>query len=290
MRRGNEPTCLEVDGRFVGFNLSADYCAEHEWGIKNLRRDFNIDPIIFKVAPSQKVLENLMFAVSESGNVALMIYREFFFKKETFPKDGDSDQVFMGYNMELRIYLPEKGKKKNLMPAWKPVSIGAAWGDSDFGLLVYGNDLVQKLRQVYEALKNSDAAIWLGGGGVFENAGLCIAIYSELPKTVTDGWKASYEDSQKLKKASEDTGIEKLLTDAGKRWFSLSPRWHKGSFKPIRLEGQSIQTKHPVIYWLNPMEQHLYAANWYTVEDLQLWAKDEGPVVMTQEQRAKRGR
>ena len=40
-------------------------------------------------------------------------------------------------------------------------------------------------------------------------------------------------------------------------------------------------TKYEVVFWLNPQEQQIYDANWYTVEQLDQWAKGEGPVIKT---------
>ena len=75
------------------------------------------------------------------------------------------------------------------------------------------------------------------------------------------------EDYFRLITVASETGIYKILKDAGKRFFALSPKWKDDN-------------KEEVVFWLNPIEQHIYNYGWFTVEDLKLWAKNEGPVMM----------
>jgi hypothetical protein len=46
MRKGHEPALFfphieaeKLSDVAIGFNLSSDHCAEHEWGIKGLKRE-----------------------------------------------------------------------------------------------------------------------------------------------------------------------------------------------------------------------------------------------------------
>jgi len=50
-------------------------------------------------------------------------------------------------------------------------------------------------------------------------------------------------------------------------YLSLSPRWLSGGRK----------SKHPVMFWLNPLRDG--EANYYTVEELEQWLKGKGPVL-----------
>lgn len=43
MRNARNAKVMNIDGQFVGFDLGADYCAEHEWGIKGIRREFKLN-------------------------------------------------------------------------------------------------------------------------------------------------------------------------------------------------------------------------------------------------------
>ena len=150
--------------------------------------------------------------------------------------------------------------------------IACAWDEDEFALLVCGKDLVDKLQQVHEALKKGDAAIWLGGGGVFQRSGFCLAIYSLLPESVITQWKEYYEDQNRLKKASAETGIGGKLQKAKVGYCALSPSWV--------FEDKKTSTKYSVIYWLNPIEQEMYNSGWFTVEELEQWIKGKGPIPM----------
>ena len=65
MRRAFHGVVLEEDGNFFGFNLGADYTAEHEWGIKRLEHDFEIchSPSLFGLKKRQiaRVPDGLFF-------------------------------------------------------------------------------------------------------------------------------------------------------------------------------------------------------------------------------------
>lgn len=64
-------------------------------------------------------------------------------------------------------------------------------------------------------------------------------------------------------KMEKKSGIKKLLEKKGKRFFYLGPKMENGK----------------LIFWLNPMEQKKYKLGWYTLEHLQQWADDKGPVI-----------
>jgi hypothetical protein len=112
--------------------------------------------------------------------------------------------------------------------------------------------------------------MWIGGGGVFQNGGLVLAIASKMP---ADKKQTMYDldaNHDKLLKASRKTGIEERLQKANKKYFALSPRWAE--------KDKELTTKFPVVYWLNPFEQHLNNHGWYTVEQLDQWIEGKGPI------------
>ena len=97
--------------------------------------------------------------------------------------------------------------------------------------------------------------------------------------------KDADKDAKRLQKADLKTGVKKKLEKAGKRYFACSPKW-ANEIKSTA-DGK-IETKHDVIYWLNPMEQNIHNFGWYTVEDLEEWIEDKGKVPMTEEQKKER--
>lgn len=263
MRRGSEPAFVMNDaGEFCGVNLSSDFCAEHEWGIKGLQRVFGIRGEGYGVERrrvSQVILEH---EVKNEYGSALR-----FFKVK-----GGHWCLAYGHLHHLRR-IEDRGEDSDLR-LWEKSSyrksdeIAAAWDEGTFGVMVRSGDK-DKLEAVFKALCDKDAAIMLGGGGVFQNAGLCLFIISKLSKSALDVMRDTDLDREKVRLAGEATGIEEVLNKAGRSWFSLRPAW-------IRDKAAS---RYPVWFWLNPQNQQKYEAGWYTVEDLRQWAENKGPVL-----------
>ncbi len=59
--------------------------------------------------------------------------------------------------------------------------------------------------------------------------------------------------------------LKGALGDQGKEWRSLE-RWQW-------MDGQ-------IRFWLNPADQVRYQAGWYTIDELLLWSRDQGPVLV----------
>jgi len=75
------------------------------------------------------------------------------------------------------------------------------WNDGSFAAFSIDPDEQAKLKELYEAIQRGDAAIWLGGGGVFQNAGLCIAVASRLPQEAIAEWEKF--DKEQANKAAK---------------------------------------------------------------------------------------
>lgn len=247
------------DGNFVGFNLGADYCAEHEWGIKGIQRSFGIPGIgDGKVGIDARRITTCPEGVAI---VEMPAYRR---------GGGRGGKIVKSQEKEYALCFPGQENSVDSETAMHPGrDVSAAWDERGFAVRVR-----EKHRHHLDALLTAfgerDVAIWIGGARVFQNGGLCIVIASSVPADLSEKMRASDVDRLEMRKASDATGIEESLRKAGKRWYALSPRW---AF-PDEAQG----TQHRVVYWLNPMEQNRYSSGWFTVEDLMLWAKDIGPV------------
>jgi hypothetical protein len=62
--------------------------------------------------------------------------------------------------------------------------------------------------------------------------------------------------------------VKAVLNDQGKSWRSLE-RWQW-------MDGQ-------IRFWLNPTDQVLYQAGWYTIDELIQWSRSSGPVLVQEE-------
>jgi len=246
MRQSRNNEMLVVDGKLVGVNLGADYCAEHEWGIKGIRSTFGID--VTKVGVDQRKiskttdrlvwLDKILF--NPKNKKEKTKWSGFYLKKYL-----DDDHYFDGYPYSTDLY--------------------TQWDEGGFCAVASSDEKIAQLKQIYEAFAKNDIVIWLGGGGPFQNAGLAIAIASHLPQEVVDGWHQHDIEHNKLMADFLATGIKEKLEKAGKRYFALSPR---------RQEDGSL------IFWLNPMEQKIHNSGWFKLEELEQWARNEGPIIM----------
>ncbi|MEI8306213.1 MAG: hypothetical protein WCF99_04010 [Chloroflexales bacterium] len=63
--------------------------------------------------------------------------------------------------------------------------------------------------------------------------------------------------------------LKTALNDQGKEWRSLE-RWQW-------MDGQ-------IRFWLNPTDQVRYQSGWYTINELLLWSRDRGPVLVPEDE------
>lgn len=262
MRTGRDNGLLKNEnGHLIGINLGADYCAEHEWGIKGLKALFGIEGKGYGIerrtatkVPSDKTWPNQeeksCVKLFERQDYTALVVSEYV--EEKYFNLGNCNLAFGKYDLE----------RSTLKTAWDEKSFGIAAADKEGRLAI---------KALYEAILAKDIVIWLGGGGVFQNAGLVVAFASRIPE---QGAKALFDadvDREKLEKAALETGIAKKLETAGKRYYALSPQW-KAEINEVK------NSKYDVMFWLNPCEQDTNNYGWYTVEQLELWAENKGPI------------
>lgn len=266
MRRSYRPEWLMDGETFLGVGLGSDACAEHEWGTKVLRAHFGLDESLDGL-PRRTItllprgLELIEFKTEANSRMKRKALKALaIFYKE--PSDYGEKPLFTLKEGELRYYGEDK--------------MSAAWDEKSFGLVAYTEEDQKKLKLLWEAFQRKDVAFWPNVGVFHSGTGLTFAIPSLVPQKHKAEMLEGDLDHKRLKAKSEATGIDSLLTKAGKRWFALSPKWSKELKDVGRGE---IKTEHEVLYWLNPMEQDRYNSGWFTVEDLLLWAKNEGPVI-----------
>lgn len=279
MRRGNDHEWHIEGGKTIFLSLGADYCAEHEWGINDLRLMLGVDGAKPKYAQEEvkykkphgierrRITNHSLIRLYEhKGQVLLMCEEPWITKRfeEHLEKDGPAKTWKEFRPRELSL--------------WGDETLATAWDGGSFGVLAKGDDAV-RLRELHKEILAGNVAIWVGGtSNPFARGGLILAIVSNVPAEHLETMRAADEDAEKLKAASDATGIIDRLKAAGKGFFACSPRWLEGTFKTV--DGEKKST-YPVIYWLNPMEQHENHFGWFTVEDLDQWIKGEGPVPKT---------
>jgi hypothetical protein len=253
-------------GRVIAINLGSDFCAEHEWGIGGIkgsfgisdkpeRRDHGGDLVGADVCTVTKVPDELKFFKDLDGYAYLLFTDSFHYTEE-------EDLTAANFNDMLEVRGDEE--------------LSTAWSNGSFGIRMKNDALgigTTVLGQIYDAFTRCDVMIFLGGGQGIGNSGLILAIRSRVPEDSLDKMREAHESHLNLIEAVEKTSVEEKLRAAGKEFYALSPRWVSG----FQLD-DGVTTEHPVLFWLNPMEQDQNNYGWYTIEQLLEWIEDEGPI------------
>jgi hypothetical protein len=280
MRTGFNGKLIEHEGRFVGFCLGADFCAEHEWGIKDLKRKFAINDSEIGLKARQinmaHGLGNKVVLLENKQHLVILCTDWYSQEPLTIDKFLDCHS-----GKELKWRADKDG-------------FAGAWSEGDFALLVRKSNMLQTeeqkrfegfARQLFKAFEDNDIAFLFSRSlPVFENPGLCLCVASSLPKEVDESLTAADLDKLALEEAAEKTGIKAKIAAANKEatdarafadkpfgYFALSPRW--------RRENEEKPSKHPVMFLLNPFQQDRYEWGIYTVEELEQWLEGKGPVI-----------
>lgn len=253
MRHANDAEVMKIDDKLVGFNLGADFCAEHEWGIKGIVREFGVDKgkvgidgRMVTVVPKSLIYTDITY---EKIKCHLLVLVPSYYREENLNITKDVLRTW-----ELYTYRLEE------------TGITTAWDEKSFAILVT-DKYKDELKELYEAFLNLDVAVGIAPSEVFKNGGLKFCIKSKLPEETIQSIKDADLDYLALQKSAEKTGIKKILEKVGKKYFALSPRWKDNN-------------KKEVIFWLNPYHQDVDNFGWFTVDDLKDWAKGKGKIPM----------
>lgn len=236
------------DGKIIGINLGADYVSEHEWGIKKLRQKFGIQDSGYGL--EKRTVQDIPKYVDfiDKGKQTVLIVGGY--------KPGDAIDL-KRYELDRREFHGD--------------GLITAWDEGSFGINASKAEDREAVRQIHNAMMEGDLAIWVGGGGVFQNAGLVLAIVHRVPEELSKKLYDADVDREKLKKAAEETGIAERLKVAGRQYYALSPEWV--------VSEETNTSKYNLIFWLNPADQQNNACGWFRVEDLDLWIEGKGPII-----------
>lgn len=262
MRRSGETQFIVDDNNvFYGIFMAADFCAEHEWGIENLTKLFGIQHenlVGIEARTATNVPISLRYEQKDDMAILTVGYRIY----------ASDTGLFDSIPSELEYY-SKKNKDNDF--------IVSAWSGKDFGIFVKGQENINKLSMIHEAIKSKDVAVFLGncsteGKKSYRNSGLIIALLDVFPEKTAKEMKEADEDYIKLVKTAAETGVEKKIcekikTDFSKPYSALSPAWKKNQ-----------TSKYDVVFWLNPIDQNTNNFGWFTVEELEQWIEGKGPI------------
>lgn len=259
-------------GEFLGLNLGYDRCAEHEWGIEELRARLNADLPEFPAGIDdyriREVPEDLRLMVYDAYSKDKRRKRPYKAALLAFVSDSKALQpaelaCALGRRAELDFWPDHPSDPKN-EPRY---DLNTAWSGSEFAIHVRGEDNIAKLTALFEAMRRGDVAI-AGASSVraFDRTGLNLVVVSAVSQEQRDEVAHRHAEYRELELAMRACGIREQLQAAGKTWYSM---------KPVKFDEETGQ----LVVRLNPCRQDKYSSGCFTLDDLLDWVEEKGPVV-----------
>ena len=217
--------------------------AEHEWGIEELLSVLGVP------SPHLRADENPEFGLGRHCIAATQALR---FVGDTLTSEPESEY---GYATRL------------------PTE--TCWSQSGFAVIAKTPEQKKMLETIKaESTRGGLAVVYGTFPGVVDAkghvvSGLHLIVGSLVKRKDLKSFENDHRQLFQVRKRWVDAGGEKAAQackKAGKNWYSL------GSCYSENAEG--TQTT-----WLNPQEQHLYRAGWFTVQDLRDWAQNKGKII-----------
>jgi hypothetical protein len=284
-----------VDDKFVGVSLGHDYCAEHEWGIEDMKKRFGIpdgskknmgvknrqitknsDTLVFKEETHKKA----KYAILYTGYK----YRTQVESEATLPVCLDHYVDDLRNNVEYDKKYPKEGRKPQ-------DPLVTAWDGDGFGVGVMGEKEVGYLKDLYDAFQNNNVAIAhinLMPGNPFSNSSLSLLIVDRLPQAILDMMYSADKKHYDLVEYEEEIGMTKIKGKYGnkngynksKYYMACSPRWINYEDPEKRNEEKKrCKTQYDIQYWINYSDDD-NNCGWYTVEEIKEWLS--GPKKLTE--------
>ncbi len=273
MKRSPKVEILSNDtGALCAILVGADYTAEHECGIGGLRDTAGVGI----PARPQGIVSR-----SATGPVPVSLEIK---KRIAIPATRQKDTIAIlrfgnfgpYHDVDYRSYL------------WGTDLISGAWEQGRLCLVARG-EAVNAVSKLAEAMERGDFAIWMGGSGnnPFARSGVVLAIPSAIPPEKLQQMLDSDLGQNALLDDADATGVIERIKASQERNRGPYPG-RPGQFGYYALQpGRTlksrvglpnpIETKHPVMFFMNPMDQASVNFGWFTVEELDAWLDGKGP-------------
>jgi hypothetical protein len=259
---------IEEGNDFYGLSLGFDFCAEHEWGIEDMKCHFGIVKENGIGLPSRKISKHPI-QYFENGNFALLTSRTPWNLKD---KTAESDI--------LESHIPYDLKNFTTYP------LACAWDGEDFCVIVNGTENREKLRELKTAFENDNIAICTIKSNLtaFAKTSLSLLIADKLPQEIIDDMYNADKEYWDIYEYEEKIGLKELKETKGKKngyqgdkyYMACSPKWidYKDEKNREFLKKQK-GTKYDIMYWVNYSDDD-DNYGWYTVEQIQKWLSTPG--------------
>jgi hypothetical protein len=270
----------------IGLLLPANYAAEHESGVKGILRSLNINP-------KGHFLEGRTMPAPMVGTYGSVQYK----KTNTFFENGKKTKVSESAYALLRIDNQKNTKAELFGSRYKQdIDIVGAWDENEFCITGWTPEGKEAVKLIQEGIEQGDLAAWMGGAGPFGGGGLTLIRASMVSDEQKEIMRKSDQDAIDLIAAAEATGIEERLKSAKTArsdgsWNGMCCPGGYFALVPKMLSPESMKernTVHPVEFFLNPMGQSKYNFGWFTVEELDAWLEEKGPIIKEETRQAEK--
>jgi hypothetical protein len=270
--------------QFIGISLGYDYCSEHEWGIKDIRRLCGIPestkkimgvksrtitvcpPLVFNKTTIKKRKYAYLYTGNSSDTQEKM--------EKNFPYELKDYSESLIYNEEWNIKHSEDKESKDL--------IITAWDEHSFGIAVMGEKEISYLQELYDEFQNKNITIAVINHRVtnpFAGTALSLMITDRLPQEILDMMYAGDKEYFDREDYEEKIGMKKIIQKYGNKngynglhyFMACSPNWIDYNDEKKREEYKTkYNTKYNIKYWINYSDDD-NNCGWYTVEEIEKW-------------------
>lgn len=263
----------DPNGRLIGVALGFDFCAEHEQGARPFYRSMNVntDVLGFDRMVARRAPPVVRFdAWTERKPKANQRARQ----------DVDPDKLkhaalhvaaSPGQEEPLRELV-----KRHIVPVnptaayYSPErdDIGCAWDEGTALIWVRGAANVARLQEIHAAILAQDLVLNAPvQSGFVRRGGLSFGIASRFSEEFKKDLLESDRYNARLEKAVIQSGVRDLLKENKIGYYALTPAWH------------DAERERGLLFFLNPMDQRRNHADWFTLDEIEQWAKGTGPVI-----------
>lgn len=259
-------------------HMKADFTAEHERGINDLRRLIN--------TPGDDVDGIERYKMGHDENTLTRVERlTTFFVKSSKLHPQDEPKPITRKISCLRFGLDDVDIRK--FKSWllhaTDTELSGGFDDQSFEVLAYTPEARAFLDDLHSSLLKGDFSLHMGSSSnPFSRGGLNISIPSRVPQAELDMIQKQHVDHRHLLEAAQATGIKDRIVSRRSQpggnqynFFALVPSLINNSF--FR-DGFEVKTDYNVKFFLNPYGSKA-KSGWYTVEELDAWIDDSGPVL-----------
>jgi len=304
MRKASSDYAMIVsDCIFLGIALGYDYCAEHEWGIKDIKQRFNI--------PEGGRKNMGVKSRSITKNIPNLVFKKETYKKKKFAilytghqywREGEENPIprdLENYKKDIdwRVEFDKKHPSDH-RPA-KDLMV-TAWDGRGFGVGVMGENEVKWLEELYEAFNNKNVVIAIinhRATNPFAGSSLSLMIKDRLPEEISDMMYDADKQHYDREDYEKKTGVPKLkernkkLRQKENERMSKKGHWIDGNLyghnhgyylacsakwisydddEQREAKKKEYHTDYDIMYWINYSDDDS-THGYFSVEEIKEW-------------------